>query len=238
MRLRSLSSLAILILISSCNIPTPPPNPPEPPPECLPNLPWCHETNPPMHCGDCKTNPSTDPNYCEKAPDCPPEDPCANITCVPGYHCEDGNCVQDPVIPPNPPANNCPKALAPDSVVYMAENYYGQGIDSTVRVRGDSEFCFLIHGVHTDDCHLEGWPKRAECEMELIFGCPVWEFSVDNGATVHFCNDNHDALASCDHFGNTIYRIRRDILLGQLEVHIGYKDELSSLPLCQAPITR
>lgn len=49
-----------------------------PPEECLPEFPWCHETDPPMTCGECKHNPTTTPGHCEKAPDCaepPPVDP-------------------------------------------------------------------------------------------------------------------------------------------------------------------
>jgi hypothetical protein len=66
----------------------------------------------------------------------------------------------------------------------MNNNNYGQGFDATVRVRGDSQFCFLIHGVNTNDCHLDGWSKRTQCEMELLGGCPRWQYSSDNGNTV------------------------------------------------------
>lgn len=128
-------------------------------------------------------------------------DPCSGVTCDPDYHCEKGNCV-----PNNPPTTNpCPKELAPNTVVYMNHKAYGQGWDSAVRVKGDPELCRLIHGESINDCHLEGWPKRAECEYYLLGNnCPVWEY-MSNGI-VYLCNDDHSAIASCDHFGNPINR--------------------------------
>jgi hypothetical protein len=106
----------------------------------------------------------------------------------------------------HPAFSNCPKPLAAGAVVYLNDKAYGQGFDSTVRVHGDPEFCRLIHGVSVDDCHLEGWPKRVECEMELIHGCPIWQFTADSGTTVEPCVDNQAARASCDHFGSVEYR--------------------------------
>ena len=100
----------------------------------------------------------------------------------------------------------CPKPLAPGAYVYLNDKPYGQGFDSTPRVHGDPEFCRLIHGVAIDDCHLEGWPKRTKCEMELMHGCPIWQFTVNGGTTVQPCVDNHAATASCDHFGSIEYR--------------------------------
>ena len=87
----------------------------------------------------------------------------------------------------------------------MNANPYGQGFHATPRVHGDPEFCRLIHGVPVDDCHLEGWALRTRCEMELIGGCPVWQYTRDK-LEVYLCVDDHDALASCDHFGNVDYR--------------------------------
>ena len=107
---------------------------------------------------------------------------------------------------PHPTPSSCPKPLVPGAVVYLNDKAYGQGFDSTVRVHGDPEFCRLIHGVSVNDCHLEGWPKRVECEMELIRGCPIWQFTVDAGMTVEPCVDNQTAWCSCDHFGSVEYR--------------------------------
>ena len=106
---------------------------------------------------------------------------------------------------PHPTPSFCPKPLAPGAYVYLNDKAYGQGFDSTPRVHGDPEFCRLIHGVAINDCHLEGWPKRVQCELELMDGCPVWQFTVD-GMSIFPCVDNHSAAASCDHFGSIEYR--------------------------------
>jgi hypothetical protein len=106
---------------------------------------------------------------------------------------------------PHPTSSDCPKPLAPGAVVYLNDTPCGRGFDSTVRVRGDPEFCRLIHGVWVDDCRLEGWPRRVECEMELIHGCPIWQFTVDGGKTFEPCVDNPSAQARCDHFGSIEY---------------------------------
>jgi hypothetical protein len=54
--------------------------------------------------------------------------------------------------------------------------------------------------VSVNDCHLEGLPRRVECEVELLGGCPVWQFSRDKKA-VSQCHDDQGAWASCDHYG-------------------------------------
>jgi hypothetical protein len=116
--------------------------------------------------------------------------------------------------PPPPIGDVCPKPLAPGATVYMRTNLYGQGLDSTTRVKGDPEFCRLIHGDQwgaINDCHLEGWPRQVECEMALLGSyvskpqaCPVWEFR--NAAfPVHaLCSDQsfEGPHMSCDHFGS------------------------------------
>jgi len=181
------SLISELIPIISPPVTTPPTT--EPPAQvCLPELPWCSDVG--LTCGECKHNPTQDPNHCEKAPECPP---------VP----------IDPWTKPPLPANGtyCPKKLDPNTTtVFMEANYWGQGIDSSVRVWGDVEFCQIIHGVETKNCHLEGWKYRVWCEMELLSGCPVWQFTVDDGKTWHSCSDNRQAKISCDHFGSTEYR--------------------------------
>ena len=120
-----------------------------------------------------------------------------------------------PTPPPTPPptGNVCPKELAEGAEVYVNLNYYGQGLDTGTRVRGDSQFCFLIHHVNTDDCNLEGWSMRVQCEMKLhgsyvqkTKACPVFQFQTDTDPTVRQCHDDQDAQMSCDHFGNVDYR--------------------------------
>ncbi len=195
---------------------------PTPPPECLPGIPWCDQVNQTCSKPDspCKHNPTSDPNHCELAPACPPEDPCQNIICKEGYHCVAGECVKNPDpcdnVTCNPgfhcekgncvPDNNlCPKELAPGAVVFLKNKAYGNGFDSSPRVKGDTEFCRLIHGVAVDNCNLEGWSKRAECEYYLLGNnCPVWEYR-SNGI-IYFCHDDKGAIASCDHYGDPVNR--------------------------------
>jgi hypothetical protein len=110
-------------------------------------------------------------------------------------------CGPCPTQTPHPTPTFCPKRLAPGAYVYLNDKPYGHGFDSTPRVKGDPEFCYLIHGVWINDCHLEGWPTRTQCEMELMHGCPIWQYTVD-GATVHGCFDDRTDAASCDHFGS------------------------------------
>jgi len=101
-----------------------------------------------------------------------------------------------------PPPAACPKQLEPGAYVYLNNKPAGHGFDATPRVHGDTEFCRLIHGVAVNDCHLEGWPTRVACEEELLGGFPIWEFSATaDPATAIFCHDDHNAQASCDHYG-------------------------------------
>jgi hypothetical protein len=64
----------------------------------------------------------------------------------------------------------------------------------------------MIHGVAVNDCHLEGWSKRSECEMELISGCPIWNYSVDGTKFSGRCLQAPSDPASCDHFGDPVTR--------------------------------
>jgi subtilisin family serine protease len=114
--------------------------------------------------------------------------------------------------PPPPSTTNCPKHLAEGAEVYINDKPYGQGFDSTPRVRGDVEFCRLIHGIETNDCHLEGWPKQTECELELLgqtigepVACPIWFFR-DAAGEIRCADTGEDLPAGCDHFGNPQFR--------------------------------
>lgn len=75
-----------------------------------------------------------------------------------------------------------------------------------MRVYGDKEFCYLIHGVYDIECHLEGWPNRAKAEMELLKGCPIWQYR--QGPQIYSCLQVEDdpSKMSCDHFGSVEYR--------------------------------
>ncbi len=103
--------------------------------------------------------------------------------------------------PPPPPADACPKPLAPGASVYLNDKAYGHGFDSTPRVKGDPEFCRLIHGEPLNDCHLEGWPNRAACEMQLMGGCPIWQYRMASGSAQRCLQPAHPE-ASCDHWGS------------------------------------
>lgn len=115
-----------------------------------------------------------------------------------------------------PPVSACPKPLAPGARVYVAAKPWGQGQDSTIRVAGDPAFCEAIHGVPDTDCHLEGWPTRTACELELAGGCPVWQYRV--GELIRPClqTANEPAL-SCDHFGSPPADMRDDPQTPQFE---------------------
>ena len=111
-------------------------------------------------------------------------------------------------IPPLPPKPEtaCPKKLAPGASVSMGNKIYGNGFDSSTFVLSDPDFCFAIHGVRTDRCHLEGWPQRKACELELMGGCPVWQWSESPAGPWAQCKQNGSQAVTCDHFGTTQVR--------------------------------
>jgi len=91
--------------------------------------------------------------------------------------------------------------LVPGATLKVRVKKYGNGVDSTLYVVGDKEFCLLIHGVSSDQCHLEGWPQREACEIELAKGCRVWRYR--SGAESGVCHDDRGGVAvSCDHQGS------------------------------------
>lgn len=116
-------------------------------------------------------------------------------TCPPGYHCTDPKvgCVKDE------PVSHCPKQLAPGAYVYLNDKPYGNGFDSTPRVHGDPVFCQMVGG-EGNDCHLEGWSDRVQCEMELMHGCPIWQYTLD-GKEAKRCLQPPHPEVSCDHWG-------------------------------------
>lgn len=92
----------------------------------------------------------------------------------------------------------------------------------TLLVEGDDALCKLLHGdAGHSPCHLDArvWggsrPMQVAYEGYVYGGardglplpkplCPVWQFR--SGGVIEQCHDNHDALASCDHFGTTDMR--------------------------------
>lgn len=116
----------------------------------------------------------------------------------------------EPTPTPTPaPVSFLPKPLAPGAEVYLNNKVHGQGVDSTVRVRGDVEFCEIVHGVRVNDCHLEGWKWRVQAEMELLGGCPVWQYRQlpwDNTVRACLQVENDESRMSCDHFGSVEFR--------------------------------
>jgi hypothetical protein len=106
----------------------------------------------------------------------------------------------------------------PGAVVYLNDKPYGQGFDATPRVQGDPELCSMLHGVPVNDCHLEAPPLlvgavRARYETLVLAGarhgeqppplglCPIWQYRTAGGP-IRPCSDDHQAEASCDHFGD------------------------------------
>ena len=122
-----------------------------------------------------------------------------------------------PTATPGPtptPGSACPRALAEGAEIYLNAKVYGQGLDATLRVRGDLAFCQAIHGTGPNvvaDCHLDGMPApwtTLGCELELLGmsahkpqACPVWRYR--SGGWEGPCSDNQNAQMSCDHFGSS-----------------------------------
>ncbi len=111
-----------------------------------------------------------------------------------------------PTVPPTP-QSYLPKQPAEGARVFLNNKKHGQGLDSTVRVYGDKEFCYAIHGVYDIECHLEGLANRVQAEMELINGCPIWQYRQPPDLTVRSCLQvGDDGKMSCDHFGSVEHR--------------------------------
>ena len=116
---------------------------------------------------------------------------------------------QPPVVVPPPPAPSDEAlcgALPADAVVFVGSKSYGQGKDSTVKIRSTA-YC-AAHGFpDTQSCAVrpEGDPLRDRCERYYARGCPIWQYTLDGGKTANRCLQP-DAEFSCDHFGNPEYR--------------------------------
>lgn len=116
-----------------------------------------------------------------------------------------------PTTPPTSPPPGFPVRFPlAGSTLYMNNSRYGNGVDATVRVRGDRELCEALHHVPvpSGDCHFDSnvwrYPgERAAYEYTILGGCPVWQV---RGLRVERCHDDQNAQHSCDHFGNTVDR--------------------------------
>jgi hypothetical protein len=87
--------------------------------------------------------------------------------------------------------------------LYINDKPAGHGFDSAPRVRNDEAFCKTVTGLDgVKDCSFEGLPNRAHCEMQVMGGCPVWEFQKPGEVRAYRCHDDQSDWASCDHFGS------------------------------------
>jgi len=161
-------ALAFVFLVSCFGGGGPPPQPPEPPEppwECELNMPGCHETDPPMTCGECWHNPTGEPEHCEKAPDCAPDPP-------------------GPPDPPEPPSCT-PKPQA--RVYWYSPNKIADGTPARCGCQNCDEWkaqdgtaCYQNRYCCPVGC--EDDPERGAREAELMGGeKPVWELEVYSG---------------------------------------------------------
>ena len=107
----------------------------------------------------------------------------------------------------------------PTASLYMRNHRYGNGIDATVRVRGDRELCEALHfvPVPSGDCHFDssvwGSKQRADYEGYVFAGArhgkplparplgPVWQYKA--AGQYGRCHDDQlHKNTTCDHFGS------------------------------------
>lgn len=172
-------------------------------------------------CGD--QPPVAPPTTTPTPPVTPPEPRplCPATLCPPGRPlCRETpagpECYAEPTPEPPVPTSACPKVLAEGATVWVQGSPYGQGAQFTPYVDGDPEFCRLVHGVAANRCHLEGWPRRLDCELELLGpyaqkaqACPVVQYrNASTGMKPQPCTDQsfEGQHMSCDHFGDTVNR--------------------------------
>ena len=108
----------------------------------------------------------------------------------------------------------------------MRNHRYGNGVDSTPRVSGDTALCESLHHVPVSDCHFDsdvwtGKDQRGQYEMLVLAGArdgqpvpkrglgPVWEYKA--GGQQGRCHDDQVHVnTSCDHFGSAYVDGRDD----------------------------
>jgi len=169
--MRSVFLVIVFSYLSSC---LPPPIPPPTPGPCLPDIPWCKDVG--QTCStptsQCKHNPTSNPNHCEIAPDCP--------------------------TPPEEPS--CPYEL-PNADVRMGARHFGQGLDSTVKFCPGNDWCIDHTGKDQRCCPPapEGAEYETACNQVLLKQkCPSWEYNVD--VVWKPCISPQHPEMSCDHF--------------------------------------
>lgn len=109
----------------------------------------------------------------------------------------------------------------------MRNTRYGNGVDSTPRLRGDRELCEALHHVPvlSGDCHFDSdvWmskDQRGEYEMLVLGGArvgmlhvtplgPVWQYRAQ-GQQGRCHDDQVNSNTSCDHFGSAYVDGRDD----------------------------
>jgi hypothetical protein len=144
---------------------------------------------------------------CQPKPTPPPPPPTTTLPTPPSTLPPPPTTTTTTTLPPAPE----PQGVLPESCksaeVYVGMNYYGNGLDTSVRWRGSEACCRdLGHQNTSSDCHAEGFPQRQAAELEALGGaCNIFQASVDGKAWFR-CEDNRDAPLSCDHFGNTTKR--------------------------------
>jgi hypothetical protein len=184
---------------SKCNVLPPTP---QPTPDVPPN--GGRICNIDEICGCWHKPPNEDWQYLGDCP-IPPVDSCTGITCDPGFHCEAGKCVKDPVIPPSPTVK-CLAGICPLEDRYINAKTSGPNyVDSTERCRNRA-YCEKSTGiVGNSNCALgiEGTEQRIVCELEHSPGCLKWYYRDENSNWVR-CGVEEHPLASCDHYDRYI----------------------------------
>lgn len=113
-------------------------------------------------------------------------------------------------------------------VLYMRNARYGNGVDSTPRIRGDRELCEALHHVPVPngDCHFDSdvWTDklmRAAYEGLVLAGArdglplpdaplgPIWQYKAQ-GQLGRCHDDQNHVNTSCDHFGSAFVDGRDD----------------------------
>lgn len=142
---------------------------------------------------------------------CPPPTPqptptpgltCADLNCAFGYVCQETTtgpkCVQI-VTPPPPVVSKCPIPV-PTEGRWINRKPYGQGFDSTPRIRNRA-YCEKMTGIDgVTDCKVnpEGSGQDA-CDTEFLDQpCPTWQFY--NAGKWEVCTPKPHDVISCDHF--------------------------------------
>lgn len=146
-------------------------------------------------------------------PPTPPTIPaCKDTVCGTGKHCVEGvGCVADPTPPPVDPGEK------PYTGTYVVNSKrYGNGVDSTLTVQGDCEYCASVglgeyNGQIRCGCPLypDGHNKRLPKELATMGGCPTWQFRTVQYPEWQAClqvDPYETGGMSCDHFGDPVNR--------------------------------